>query len=289
MNAPWPLPAPDDLRLLAEVRRAGSMVAASRTLAIAASTVTRRMAALERRLGLRLVERRGGGPALSAAGSELADAAERHASQVDRLLRRLTPSGGFTGVIRVTAGDGFAGHVLEVIRRFRARSPDVGFELIFENRPANLERTEADVAIRTVHLAEPGLVYRSLPPLAYGVYAAPSLIERLGRPRATHDLETFESIALLPPLDQVPAERWLIERTRSSIRVSSFGPLLEAARAGLGVAVLPHAVSAGLVRLLPRAAVPSVPLWLALHPELRRDPHVRAFVEALQSSFRAGW
>src|SRR5262249_9192889 len=158
MNAPRTLPAPDDLRLLAEVRRAGSMVAASRSLGVAASTVTRRMLALERRLGLRLVERRGGGPALSAAGSELANAAERHASEVGRLLRRLTPAGGFTGVIRVTAGDGFAAHVLEVARRFRMKWPGIGFELVFENRAANLERTDADVALRTVHLAEPGLV-----------------------------------------------------------------------------------------------------------------------------------
>src|SRR5262249_14684636 len=157
-------------------------------------------------------------------GSELADAAERHASDVARLLRHLTPGGGFTRVIRVTAGDGFAAHVLEVARRFRARWPDVRFELVFENRPADLELSDADVALPTVPLGERGLSHRTPPPLAYGVYAARSLVERLGRSLGVEALAGLDSVALLPPLDQVAPERWLTERTRSSIRVSSFGP-----------------------------------------------------------------
>src|SRR5262249_11807171 len=169
---------------------------------------------------------------------------------------------------------------------FRARWPAVGLELVFENRIADLERTDADIALRTVHLAEAGLIYRSLPPVPYGVYAAHSIVERSGRPRSVDDLAELPSVALLPPLDQVAPERWLAGHLRSAIRVSSFGALLESVRAGLGVAALPHAVSSGLVRLVPAAEVPSVPVWLVLHPELRREPHVRAFAEALQRSFR---
>jgi DNA-binding transcriptional LysR family regulator len=279
----------DDLRLLLAVAETGSFLKAGRVLALATSTLSRRLARLEAAVGMPLLERRSDGARLTDPGRRLAEAARDVELALHARLRELPATGDrLGGVIRVSAGDGFAEFLTETIARFVARHPDVRFEVSLENRAVDLPRREADVALRTLHGREPTLVYRSLGTLPYGLFASEAYAARRGLPRSLGDLARHDFVGLATSLDRVPPMRWLRAHgaRRFALRSASFVALLGAARAGLGIAALPARSAAGLLPVLPRARPDPLPVWIASHPDARRLPAVRAFLEALAARFR---
>jgi DNA-binding transcriptional LysR family regulator len=278
----------DDLRLLLAVARSGSFTGAARATSLATSTLSRRLTALESTLGVALVERRSDGVRLTEAGRRLAATAE----EVDLALRarvRDLPasSGALSGTIRVTAGDGFSDFLVESIARFRVTHSRVGFELALDERPLDLRRREADVAVRTVHGREGSLVYRSVGALPYGLFAGSRYVARHGVPRTARELARHDVLGLPTAHAGVAWMRWLTRHgaSRFALRSSSFVALLGAARAGLGIAPLPLRLGTGLVRVLPRTVVDPLPTWIVSHPDARRVPAVRAFLDHLAQSF----
>jgi len=83
--------------------------------------------------------------------------------------------------------------------------------------------------------------------------------------------------------------RWLARHgvTRFAMRSASFVALLAAVREGVAIAALPERIGRDLVRVLPRARPDPLPVWVALHPDARRLPAVRAFADHLAETFRA--
>jgi DNA-binding transcriptional LysR family regulator len=279
----------DDLRLLLTVARSGSFLAAARELDTATSTVSRRLGDFERHTGTRLLERRRDGARLTEAGHRLVAVAEeielRLGAQV-RDLRAATHT--LAGTIRVTAGDGFADVLVATIASFRAEHPAVAFEVALDDRPIDLTRRAADLAIRTGTRREPALVYRRLGELPYGLYASERYAARRRLPRRERDLAAHDVLGFLGPAEQLPIMRWLRARgvARFAFRANGFTAFLAATRAGLGIAALPVMLGDGLVRVLPRARPAPLPVALVLHPETRRLPHVRAFADQVAARFR---
>lgn len=279
----------DDLRLLLAVARAGSFLAAGRELGVATSTLSRRLGTLERAVGTPLLERRSDGSRLTDAGRRLAATAQDVELALGARLRELPgPRGVLAGVVRVTAGDGFADFLAEAIAGFGERHPGVSFDVVIENRPVDLPKREADVGIRTLHGREGTLVYGKLGVLAYGLYAAPAYVARRGAPRTLRDLARHPCLGLAAPFERVGWMRWFRANGvgRYAFRSTSFGAILAAARAGVGIAALPDRMATGLARVLPRARPDPLPVWVASHVDARRQPAVRAFVDHLAARFR---
>jgi molybdate transport repressor ModE-like protein len=275
-----------DLQLLVAVRAAGSMLRAARRLGLAASTVSRRMSALERASGAPLVERGPGGVRLTAAGTALAECGSELELGVARALRDLPrPGVALTGVVRVSAGDGSADVIVAAMSAMTARHPAVRFELALEDRVVNLARREADVALRTVHHRESSLVYRKVGALEYGLFASASYLAERGMPRRLAELAKHSWLGFGAPLDRLPAQRWLqaqIERP-PLLSTTTFGAQLAAARAGLGIAALPVASAGTLVALLPETELPALPLWLVVGRDARKQPQIAAFIATLRA------
>jgi len=281
----------DDLRLLLAVARRGSFLGAGRAVGLATSTLSRRLTALEQAVDAALVERRADGARLTDAGRRLAAAAEDVELALGARLRELPAAGGrLSGSIRVTAGDGFAEFLGEAIADFVTHHPDVAFDVLVENRPVDLPRREADVAIRTLHGREGSLVYRSLGAIPYGLFTAPAYAARRGVPRTLRELPRHVCVGLSAPFERVPWMRWLRANgvTRFGLRATGFAVLLAAVRAGMGIAPLPQDMGAGLMRVLPRVRPDPLPVWVASHVDARRLPAVRAFVDHLVARFGAG-
>jgi DNA-binding transcriptional LysR family regulator len=278
-----------DLQLLVAVRAAGSLLRAARRLGLAASTVSRRITALERAAGRTLLHRGPDGVRFTEAGSALAACGADLELGLARTLRNLPLEGAaLTGTVRVSAGDGFADAIVAAVRAMSARHPGVRFELAVEDHVVNLARGEADVAVRTVHHRESSLVYRKVAALEYGLFAAARYLAERGTPRRPADLARHVFVGLAPPLDRLPAQRWLHAQIGRApvLATSTFTALLAAARAGLGMAALPAASSAGLVSVLPGTELPTLPVWLVVARDVRRQPHVAAFVEALRTELQ---
>ena len=280
----------DDLRLLLLVARGGSFLAAGREAEAATSTLSRRLARLERDVGTRLLERRSDGVRLTEAGQRLAQTAEALELQLTARLRDLPATArGLEGTIRVSTGDGFSAFLVRAIQSFGEKHPAVSFEVAVETRAADLVRREADLAIRTGSRREASLVYRPLGRLEYGLWASSAYLARRGVPRGEKDLAQHDFVGFAGPMERLPIIRWLRQRgvTRFAVRATSFGAFLEAARVGLGIAALPGELGKGLTRVVPQARPDPLPVHLVLHPEARRLPHVKAFAEHLVAAFPA--
>ncbi len=288
MNAkpvPW-----SDLQFLIAVQEAGSMLAAATRLGTAASTVGRRLDALEARVGTPLVERSPQGILLTPAGVALARCGGEMQLALARTLRELPrPGQGLVGTIRVSAGDGFADAILEAAASMAEAHPALRFELALEDRAVDLPRREADVAVRTVHRREGSLVYRRVTGLPYGLFAASGYLEARGRPVIAADLAAHRWLGFAPPLDRLPVNRWLSAQVGAppTLQASTFHGLTRAAHAGLGVAALPIVAADGLARVLDDVALPSLPVWLVVHRDARKQPHIAAFCARLFEALAA--
>jgi DNA-binding transcriptional LysR family regulator len=262
------------------------MLRAARRLGLAASTVSRRIAGLERAAGVSMFERGPDGVRLTLAGAALAACGSEVELGVSRALRDLPrPGAALTGTIRVSAGDGFAEPIVAAIRAMTARHPGVRFELLLEDRVVNLPRREADVAVRTVHHRESSLVYRKVRELKYGLFADARYLADKGEPRRAGDLAKHVWIGFSPPLERLPAQRWLHAQVGRPplLATSTFSSLLSATRAGLGLAALPRISAAGLEAVLPGTELPVMPVWIAFHRDARNQPHLAPFLEHLRA------
>lgn len=276
----------DDLRLLLAVSRRGSFLQAGQMLGIAASTVSRRLTQLELALGEPLVERGVEGCWLTARGQSLVEVA----LAAEAGLRRQAGVGAsesgtvLSGTILVSAGEGFCAPVLEAARRMTAEHPQCSVELQVSAEFHKIVRGVADVAVRTVHLGEPSLIYRPIGRLAYGVFAAADYLQRC----ACVSPGTVASVALLPPMDMLEQMRAAKAAglARSQISVNSFAAQLESVKRGMGVAVLPRILAQDLIEVFAHIQLPDMPIYLVTRPQALKQPHLQCFFAILEQVLR---
>ena len=272
------------LRFFLELARTGSHARAAGRLGVDRNTVARHVAALEEELGLPLFERGPQGWSQTAAGQELAELASRVEEDVLALARHAAARDPeLHGTARLTTVPHLATHLLApALPALRHRHPGLLLEIVADERAFNLSRREADLAVRMGRPREPGLVTRRLCGLAHAFYAAPDT-EPGGRGAVDLVADPFLE-------EEVPAnaahERWLDQVAPQRLvvhRGNSTTALAEAARHGLGVALLPCYIGDADPRLRRLEGPRPDPheIWLLVHGDLRRTPRIRAVIEWL--------
>jgi DNA-binding transcriptional LysR family regulator len=282
----------DDLRLVLAIARGRSLSGAARALGVTHSTVFRRLDAIERRTGARLFERFRDGYAPTAAGDAMATVAARLAEEVLALERRLAgqdlrPSGS----VRLTTTDTLAlAVVMPHLAAFQEAYPEIRLELAITNVVADLTRRDADVALRPTPDPPATLMGRRLAGIAYAIYGAPEYLSRhRGREWSSHDWIGREDA-----LGSTVAARWMRENVpeeRIACRLDAVSVMREAARAGMGLVVLPCYFGDGAPGLRraqerPLADARSA-LWLLTHRDLRHTARIRALMDFLASRLTA--
>lgn len=272
----------DDLRLLLAVSRRGSFLKAGEMLGVAPSTLSRRITQFERAVGEPLVERGVDGIRLTQKGAALVETAKGLELELASDIRE--PNGGLSGSVTVSAGDGFIEIVTEAAAAYLAAHPGCTVDFLVENALVKVARGAADIAIRTVHLGEPSLIYRRLTSLRFDLFAGPDWeVSPDTRPREARMID------LLPPLDQLPHLRAARAAGFSNtiLRVSSFSAQLAAVEAGIGAAVLPQTMGRGLVQPFGQLDLPMLDIFMVTRPQALQQPHMRAFVDLLTRTFQA--
>ncbi|HKE19363.1 MAG TPA: LysR family transcriptional regulator [Kofleriaceae bacterium] len=277
----------DDARFFLALHRGGTLSAAARLLSTHASTVGRRIAAVEGGAGVRLFARGGGRYRLTPAGRALLagfEAFEREALSLGRQLSARTSAG--QGRVRITAPAALAARFLAPrVERLRAALPGIELSLSASDESAGLLGDAPEVAVRLADPRASHLVCRKVAEVPLGLYAAPAYVERHGRPPASmrgHQVLAFEAGE-----HAVPETRWLERRAagaRVVLRSDSRLVLAAAAEAGAGIALLPCYLADGKALLALASAdgpPPPRPVWLAAHRDLARAPAVRALWSAL--------
>jgi DNA-binding transcriptional LysR family regulator len=270
------------LRFFLELARTGSLSRAANRLGVDRNTVARRVGALEEELGLPLFERGPQGWTRTAAGDELAALATRVEEDVLAIARHADARDtALSGTVRLTTATHLAAFLLvPALPRLRERHPGLVLEVAADQRTFDLTRREADLALRFGRPRDAGLVTRKLSDVAYGLYAGTAYAAG----RRSVDLDRDAFVGFDDSLAGVPQERWLARVApgrRVVFRSNSTASLQAAARAGMGVAVLPCFVAEhdpALVRLDGPQPV-NHELWLLVHGDLRRTPRVRAVIE----------
>ncbi|HEV2538705.1 MAG TPA: LysR family transcriptional regulator [Frateuria sp.] len=270
----------DDVRYFLELARLGSLSAAARTLGVEHSTVARRIESLEQSLGIRVFDRLARGWSLTREGEILTAQAQRLDDEAQAFSRAALGAASLRGTVRLSAPPVFGSHFLvPKLAAVRSQWQNIDLQVIGESRDANLFRSEADLAIRLLRPTAPGLTARRLGELGYGAYAAHGYTSR--------PAGEWEFLGYDDRLRHVPQQRW-IEQVAGDrpfvLRSNDLAALAQAARAGLGIAALPHFLAAGdaTLALLSTAECPAPrPLWLVMHPDVKRSPRVRRVADVL--------
>ncbi|WP_437951138.1 LysR family transcriptional regulator [Sorangium sp. So ce296] len=282
----------DDLRVLLALHRHRSFLAAGRALGVSTSTAARRIDALEAALGRPLVHRSNGGTSVEPDALDLVALAERIESGL-HAIRRDEGDEAFSGTVRLSLADEVVRPVTQRLCELRRLYPALELEILSETRLVDLARREADVAIRGNKSSSPAVVHRLAGRASFGLYAAPSYVERRlrGARLRTAELARHDFVGYEGTLAQTAKSSWLMAHgaKRFVVRSNSHHALLEAALHGQGIALMsdPSVRSiAGLVRLEVDAELPSSSIFLAYHRELRKVPRVRLVVDTLDAAVR---
>jgi len=274
----------DDLRYILAVADAGSLAGAARALRVNHTTVLRRVDAFEKRLGLRLFERRPTGYVLTAGGEDMVATARRVGETITAIERKLAGQDGrLSGMLRVTSTDTLMASVLpDILAEFRAAHPGIQLELVVSNAMFNLSQRDADVAIRPASNPPEALVGRRVAKLAFAIYASP---DYLAARRKTDDLGAHQWVAPDDNLSGTSVARWMrtaLGGCEVTLRADSLLALRYAAEARLGLVALPcylGDMSPALVRVHGPVRAMETALWVLTHDDLRHTARVRAFTE----------
>jgi DNA-binding transcriptional LysR family regulator len=280
----------NDLRHFLSVARNGSTLAASKDLRVSQTTVARRIAALERALGLPLFDRRQAGYALTPTGEELVKQAERvelaATGFADAAAARTRD---LRGAVKISAEEIFATTLMApMLRELRDVHPDIHIELDTTSGLRDLGAGEADVALRSTTGPQPaGIVGRQLGDDDWAFYCNHAYADRYGVPASLQELRKHALVGggggNLWRHYQAFLQRLDLE-DRVTMHYDSSPGLLSAVRAGVGIAVLPCVVAdadADFIRCLPPRAGHGREMWLITHERVRHDPRVRAVIDFL--------
>lgn len=280
----------NDIRYFLEVVRSGSVTQAAIRLGVNHTTVSRRITALEDRLGKNLFERSGNGWIITPVAEQVVTFAESMGEEANNIERQiLADSHELSGLLRVTAAD----HCIErlimpTVRKFIQHYPQINLELVATADEVDLAAREADVALRGTDEPPPNLVGKRIARIGFAIYATKKLVEQ---------------VATDPDADDIPCITWVgdghtrpiwieknFPRAQRIYRTTSASAMLGMAREGIGIASFACVLGdpdPRLHRVAVRYVEPGSGLWVLSHVDLRTTARVRIFrdflVEELES------
>lgn len=290
------LPSADDLLVLLAVGRSGRFTAAADSLGVNHTTVSRRIASLEKSLGGRVLVKTSGGWELT----DLGRGALRAAETVDGVVRGLVDPAGASlrGVVRISATDGFSAYIAAPAAvHMQERHPDIAVELVAATRRASQQRSGMDIEIVVgtphVHRAEA----LHLGDYCLGLYATREYLDSHGDVATRADLSGHplvyfvESMLRVDDLDLArsvggDADSSDVPVMRSSVSSTNVFVHVEATRAGAGIGLLPCFMADrhdDLVRVLHSEVTVTLAYWLVARSETLRRPEVGVVVDAMRA------
>jgi DNA-binding transcriptional LysR family regulator len=219
--------------------------------------------------------------------------AEAMAHAAEALLR--TASGeaeAVRGVIRLTASEIIGAEVLPpILTDFREQNPQVAIELVLSNRPEDLLRRQADIAVRMVRPTQDALLVRRIGTVALGLFAHRSYLQKHGEPISLSDrghaavgFDRDPSVARAAAELNIPSSRDFF-----AFRSDSDLAQLAAVRAGFGVGACQLSIARrdpNLVQVLPELGF-TLEMWVVMHEDLKSSRRMRLMFDHLVSALTA--
>jgi DNA-binding transcriptional LysR family regulator len=195
------------------------------------------------------------------------------------------------GTVRLSASQVAANYLLPgLVARLRVLEPGIQIELVATNALSNLLRREADIAVRMVPPRQASLLARRVATVQIGAYAAAEYLRRRGVPRIpadllAHDLVGFDTDDSL--LRGFARQGVAVERGQFAVRTDDHVVAWQAVCAGAGIgfgACYVGAQEPRVQRVLPELPIAPLPMWLAVHREIRGSARIRRVFDFLAAS-----
>lgn len=273
------------------VARTGSLNRAAQKLGVNASTVGRRIETLETTLGVCLFQRSQTGYVLTDEGEGLIGRAESFEETGIAFERGAEASESVEGRVRLATAENLANFlIIPALPDFRAQHPKLTLEVVTDIRSVNLNRREADLALRLVRPTQGNVSIRRVGTMRNGLYGSVDYVQHKQADRKHKDGGRFdgdEFISWSEHYSDLPTAQWVdraLQGRAPALVTSSLYAQLVAARAGLGLAVLPCLladVEPTLRRISSEADAIEQELWLAIHTDLAGSARVRAVADFL--------
>ena len=276
-----------DVRVFLSVVRAGSTLAASKTLGMAQPTVARRIEALEHVLRLVLFERNTQGftptqDALALIAS--AEAIEEAAKDLDTLANRLTSAKSRT--IRITAvTDAFNPRLSIILEEFVDTFGNVSFDLVPSDDTVDISGGDADVAIRWTNkeIDSPTLICRKLASVGISLFASKSYAAKSELPHSKTDMTGHKYLVWGGKLADSAMNKWLlgsIDPDQIALTCRDFKAMETSVQMGAGIGMLPTRFMRNDETLVQCFELPEElgsTVWLLVDPSAYNRPEVKAF------------
>lgn len=289
----------DDLAIFVRVIERGGFAGAARELGTPTSTVSRAIARLEERSGVRLLHRTTRHVQPTSDGQELYAAVAAAVSSLRQTAQSLEPSSRqMRGRLRITAAsDLLSGFLSDVVVAFGERYPQVELDFSVTNRRVNLVDEGFDLALRASNkLGDSSLVARKLGDLDLRLYASPQYLERHGAPAAPSDLKRHHCVIFR---GQDLVRTWQLYSAASEEHVTlrgrlggdDMGFIRAMLVAGGGIGLLPHLncaadeASGRLIRVLPEFRARGATLYMVYPSKKQLPARVSAFRDFVSEAF----
>lgn len=289
-----------ELAFFTQLIRLGSLAATARELNLTPPAVSKRLAQMEQRLGVRLLNRTTRSISLTAEGELYLINARRILGEIEEMERQVSSSRAEPkGLLRVNAPLGFGRtHVCPVISSFVRRYPEVEVQLHLTDRPINLPDDAIDVAIRFGELPDSRLIARKIAANRRLLCAAPSYLEAFGQPETPKDLMQHNCIVLRQ--NDAAFGIWRLSRGKQTESVKVRGSLstndgevaLNWALDGHGILMraewnlASHLSSGRLVEVLSDYETPPADIYAVYLERLNLSAKVSFFIKHLREFFR---
>ena len=286
----------NQLKAFLETAETGSLSAAARKLGLTQPTLSRQVAAIEQSMGVTLFERVGKAMVLTSTGLDLLEHARTMGSAAEALsLAASGRSQAVGGVVSVSASDAVAAYLVPpLVRKLREQEPGIAIEVISSNALSDLQRREADIAIRHVKPEQPDLIARFIREAVAHFYASHDWVKAHGHPRRA------DEVAGLPFVGGDRSGQYARYLQQHGLPVSEANfscyadhsvTNLELVRQGLGIGAMMEEIADnthGIVRVLDDVPPVRFPIWLVTHRELRTSRRIRVVFEALAQGLAVG-
>ena len=271
----------DNLRYFAAVVDYGSISAAARAIGVSQPTISRHLAALEQRLGVRLLERQASGIALTSQGKALMEQASAM-RDIATTICHPRPDAALTGTVLITASQIVSCFGLPLILPgLRAEQPGLSIEIVASDTPQNLSRRDADIAIRHIRPKGDGLIAKKLGTMPVAMYGATSYLARNGTP---HDRESLLDHTLIGYdrstrlIDGFAKAGFVVKAEDFQLRTDDQVLYWHMICAGFGLGFASRFLgdqNPELERIDLPGASGEDPVWLVAHAQLNTNPRIR--------------
>jgi DNA-binding transcriptional LysR family regulator len=246
----------NDLRYFLAAARARTLAGAARNLNVKHSTIGRRLSALERSLGGALFVRGSDGLRLTLLGEKLVPLAEEIELSIVALEKQV---GEQVATVRLAVPSGFVPQFTPYLERLRGSHPEISLEFVSGSRKVDLNKNEAELALRVGAAGDENLVARKVGDVGWSLYASPAYLARRGKPTGPDKLAGHEVLGFDASLAGLPGAKWLAEHGKGAAVVLLHRELADMAAAAVG--------GAGLA-LLPCLFAPDYPKLVRLTPQV---------------------